>query len=110
MSTYYYISRPNQLQSRAFVSTFAGETCTFRQGSHGVPEDWSQRQARSHSLSIHLAAQNNTVRPTTSGKTESDNCRQLSTIGNNLQQPQSFCCSVFQLKCTYIAQKRAQMS
>ncbi|KAL0961058.1 hypothetical protein HGRIS_006046 [Hohenbuehelia grisea] len=41
-----YISHPNQLQydSRAFVSTFAGETCTFGQGS--VPQAWETQFAR----------------------------------------------------------------
>jgi len=35
-----YVSHPNQLQfqSRAFVSTFAGETCNFGQGT--VPDGW----------------------------------------------------------------------
>lgn len=35
-----YVSHPNQLQyqSRAFVSTFSGETCTFGQGS--VLDGW----------------------------------------------------------------------
>lgn len=36
-----YVNHPNQLrfQSLAFVSTFAGETCTFGQGS--VPDGWN---------------------------------------------------------------------
>lgn len=38
-----YVSHPNQLQyaSRAFVSTFSGETCTFGQSS--VPDGWKSQ-------------------------------------------------------------------
>jgi len=46
-----YISHPNQLQyeSRAFVSTFAGESCTFGQSS--VPEGWSSQFSNHPDLS-----------------------------------------------------------
>jgi glucan endo-1,3-alpha-glucosidase len=46
-----YISHPNQLQyaSRAFVSTFAGESCTFGQAS--VPEGWSSQFSNHPDLS-----------------------------------------------------------
>lgn len=38
-----YASHPNQLKydSRAFVSTFSGETCQFGQGS--VPDGWKSQ-------------------------------------------------------------------
>jgi glucan endo-1,3-alpha-glucosidase len=46
-----YISHPNQLQyaSRAFVSTFSGESCTFGQGS--VSEGWSTQFSNHPDLS-----------------------------------------------------------
>jgi len=41
-----HVSHPNQLQyaSRAFVSTFAGESCNFGQGS--VPDGWKNQFTR----------------------------------------------------------------
>jgi glucan endo-1,3-alpha-glucosidase len=46
-----YISHPNQLQyaSRAFVSTFAGESCTFGQAT--VPDGWSSQFSNHADLS-----------------------------------------------------------
>ncbi|KAF8895521.1 glycoside hydrolase family 71 protein [Infundibulicybe gibba] len=45
-----YIDHPNQFRynDRAFVSTFAGETCQFGQGS--VPEGWKSQFARNPEL------------------------------------------------------------
>jgi glucan endo-1,3-alpha-glucosidase len=41
-----YVSHPNQLryQSRAFVSTFSGEKCTFGEGT--VPDGWKNQFSR----------------------------------------------------------------